>query len=92
MANPLEIKAQSKYRDDENKSKLIPIIGGGAFLVAGLLQRPDEKWIVDPNSSYTNNNGQRGYWRNEKIYESAPRSAAIVTGVLLIGVGIVIKF
>jgi len=66
-------------------------IAGGAFIINGLAQQPDEKWIVDPNGKFYNM-GQKGYWRKETFWEDRNRIAAVASGFFIMGLSIKIKF
>jgi len=76
----------------EVSPRLVTAVAGGAFIAAGLLQRPDRVWVPDANAQTFDSAGKPGYWRNEKIYESPGRSLAIASGMALLGVSVVIKF
>lgn len=76
----------------EVSPRLVTAVAGGAFIAAGLLQRPDRVWVPDANAQTFDSAGKPGYWRNEKIYESPGRSLALASGVFLLGVTVVIKF
>jgi hypothetical protein len=76
----------------EVSPRLVTAVAGGAFITAGLLQRPDKVWVPDANAQTFDSAGKPGYWRNEKIYESPGRSLAVASGIALLGVSVVIKF
>tara|TARA_R110000868_G_C10932596_1_gene766507 strand:- start:2050 stop:2364 length:315 start_codon:yes stop_codon:yes gene_type:complete len=76
----------------EISPRVVTAVAGGAFLLAGALQRPDKVWVSDQNGPMFDNTGNKGYWRNEKFYESPGRSLALASGVFLLGVTVVIKF
>jgi hypothetical protein len=76
----------------EVSPNIVTAVAGGAFLVAGALQRPDKVWVPDQNGSMFDSAGNKGYWRNEKFYESPGRSLAMTSGVLLLGMSVIIKF
>lgn len=76
----------------EVSPRVVTAVAGGAFLVAGALQRPDKVWVPDQNGSMFDSAGNKGYWRNEKIYESPGRGLAMATGAMLLGVSVVIRF
>lgn len=76
----------------EVSPRLVTAVAGGAFITAGLLQRPDRVWVPDANAQTFDSAGKPGYWRDEKIYESPGRSLAIASGMALLGVSVVIKF
>ena len=76
----------------EVSPRLVTAVAGGAFVVGSLLQQPDKVWVRDGSSQNTNSYGEKGYWRNEKIYESPGRSLAMASGIALLGVSVVIRF
>lgn len=88
--------AQSKGRKYQGEYEISPrltgAIAGGAFIIAGLLQRPDDVWVSDPNSQLVNSYGERGYFKQQKIWECPVRSATIGTGLLIIGFSFTYKF
>lgn len=87
----LSTQAQRKYNRLEPGQVGFGLIAGGSFILFGLLQQPDEKWIQDPNGPFINKN-QRGYWRNETFWEDRNRIAAVASGLFLFGASITIKF
>lgn len=84
-------EAQHRQQKIEGGSIIVGSIAGGAFILMGALQKPDEKWIQDPNGTFINKN-QIGYWRNETFFEDRNRVAAVLSGVFIIGMSIKITF
>ena len=84
-------QAQRRYNRIEPGAVGVGLVAGGAFIIAGIAQRPDEKWIQDSKGTFYNM-GQKGYWRNETFWEDRNRIAAVASGLFLIGASITIKF
>lgn len=84
-------EAQQRRRAEVNAAPVVGALAGGAFILMGALQQPDEKWIQDPNGPFINKN-QRGYWRNEKFFEDRNRVAAVASGIFIFGMSIKINF
>lgn len=85
------VQAQRKYNSLEPGQVGFGLVAGGSFILFGLLQQPDEKWIQDPNGIFINKN-QRGYWRNETFWEDRNRIAAVASGLFIFGLSVTIKF
>jgi len=85
--------SQAQYRRVQVEAGPVIVggIAGGAFILMGSLQQPDEKWIQDPKGPFYNM-GQKGYWRNETFWEDRNRIAAVATGLFIFGASITIKF
>jgi hypothetical protein len=77
---------QSNAQSNKKKSiRAIGLLAGTSFVVAGLLQQPDEVWVPDTKSQLVNSFGQSGYFRKQKIWDSPTRLLTIGTGAFLIG-------
>jgi len=90
----LSFKSEAQRRrnvDFEAGPVVLGTIAGGSFILFGLLQQPDEKWIQDPNGPFINKN-QKGYWRNETFWEDRNRVAAVASGLFIFGLSVTIKF
>jgi hypoxanthine phosphoribosyltransferase len=91
-----KVNGQSFNKETNYKLQFSPTvlgaIAGGGFIAAGILQKPDLKWVIDQNSYNTTAYGQPGHWRNEHIWESPGRMAAIVSGVVIMGLSITFSF
>ena len=90
-ANAQHVSHKRKKDKAEVAMGVLGGIAGGAFIINGLAQKPDEKWIVDPKGPYYNM-GQKGYWRNETFWEDRNRIAAVASGFFLIGLSLTVKF
>lgn len=87
-----ESKSQNRrYSSDDVQVSpvVLGVISGGAFILMGALQQPDEKWIESSSGTFYNKN-QKGYWRNETFWEDRNRVAAVLSGVAIIGFSITI--
>lgn len=84
-------EAQYRKRKVETTPIILGSVAGGAFILMGGLQKPDEKWIQDSNGSFYNM-GQKGYWRNETFWEDRNRVAAVFSGIFIIGMSVKINF
>lgn len=63
------------------------LLAGGAFVAAGLLQKPDERW--DSNKgNFQNPNA----WRKETFFEDRERVAAVASGLFIFTLAVTIKF
>lgn len=85
----LQGQAQSKHRAESDfRARLgVGLLAGGAFVAAGLLQQPDERWepsrgpIQAPNA-----------WRRESFFEDRERVAAVASGIFLFSLVITVRF
>ena len=91
-----KVNGQVFNRETNYKIKFNPtmlgLVAGGGFIVAGLLTKPERKWVQDNTSQSTTFYGQQGHWRNQYIYESQSRMSAIISGALIIGLSFTLNF
>lgn len=84
-------QAQSRRVRVEAGAVGFGLIAGGSFIVAGLAQQPDEKWVKDPKGLFYNN-GEIGNWRRETFWEDRNRVLAVASGLFIFGASITIHF
>ena len=91
-----KVNAQSFNKETNYKLQISPTmlgaIAGGGFIVAGILTTPEKKWVQDNVSNSSTFYGQHGHWEKQKIWESQSRMAAIVSGVVIMGLSITFSF
>ena len=91
-----KVNAQSFNKETNYKLQISPTllgaIAGGGFIVAGILTTPEKKWIPDNTSNSSTFYGQQGHWGKQKIWESQSRMAAIVSGVMIMGLSVTLSF
>ncbi len=90
------VKGQSFNQPTNYKLQISPTvlgaIAGGGFIVAGVLTTPEKKWVVDNVSNSSTFYGQQGHWEKQKVWESQSRMAAIVSGIMIMGLSITLSF
>ena len=90
------VKAQSFNQPTNYKLQISPTllgaIAGGGFIVAGVLTTPEKKWVADNTSNSSTFYGQQGHWEKQKLWESQSRMAAIVSGIMIMGLSITLSF
>jgi hypothetical protein len=90
------VKAQSFNKETNYKLQISPTvlgaIAGGGFIVAGVLTTPEKKWVADNVSNSSTFYGQQGHWEKQKLWESQSRMAAIVSGIMIMGLSITLSF
>ena len=63
-----KVNGQVFNRETNYKIKFNPtmlgLVAGGGFIVAGLLTKPERKWVPDNTSNSSTFYGQQGHWRN----------------------------
>ena len=82
---------ETNYKIQFNPT-LLGLVAGGGFIAAGILTKPERKWVQDNTSQSTTFYGQQGHWRNQYIYESQSRMSAIISGALIIGLSFTLNF
>jgi hypothetical protein len=91
-----KVNGQSFNKETNYKLQISPTllgaIAGGGFIVAGILTTPEKKWIPDNTSNSSTFYGQQGHWGKQKIWESQSRMAAIVSGVMIMGLSVTLSF
>lgn len=91
-----KVKGQSFNKETNYKLQFNPTVlgavAGGGFIVAGILTKPERKWVVDNTSQSATFYGQQGHWTNQKIWESQSRMSAIVSGLLIFGLSVTLSF
>ena len=91
-----KVKAQSFNQQTNYKLQISPTvlgaIAGGGFIVAGVLTTPEKKWVADNVSNSSTFYGQQGHWEKQKLWESQSRMAAIVSGIMIMGLSITLSF
>ena len=86
-----ESHAQARRVKVEIGSVVVGGIAGGAFALAGVLQKPDERWVPDPKGTFYNQ-GKMGSWRKETFWEDRNRVAAVFSGLFIFGASVAITF
>lgn len=89
--NAQSFNKETNYELQFNPTVLGAVAGGG-FIVAGIMTKPERKWVVDQNSYNTTAYGVPGHWENQKIWESQSRMSAIVSGLLIFGLSVTLSF
>ena len=91
-----ETKAQnydgtSKYKVQLSPT-LIGAVAGSGFIILGALTTADLKWVPDNTSNSSTFYGQQGHWRKERVWESPTKTAAIISGIMIMGLSLTLSF
>ncbi len=81
----------SKYKVQMSPT-LMGAVAGGSFIALGILTKPDLRWVPDQTSYNTTFYGQRGHWRKEYVWESPTKTAAIISGIIIMGLSFTLNF
>lgn len=91
MSNTINLNLTPQSTPSKRNNAVL-FAAGTSFLIAGLLQRPDQVWVPDTKSQFTNTFGEPGYFRDQKFYECKTKLLALTTGAIMMSFSIIYKF